>query len=176
MKAIKLIILLALLANTAMAQAYKMVIRPIDENELIFIEERTNTRTHSPLLKLDGTPHPGWQTFGFKNIGGYGPDYRAIKEVLTTQQIAMLAIRGKSMTIGFIFDLSGKVTEVCFVFDQDEYNVITQVISLDQFYQIAQKVKQYKRFTITEPPQDLDVQWLNAMGFIYFDKVRDWRP
>ena len=176
MKTIKFLMLFALIANTAWAQAYKMAIRPIDENELIYVEEKTNARTNRPLLKLDGTPHPGWQTFGFKGIGGYDPLYRAIKEVLTTQQIAVLAIKGEMLDIVSIFDLNGKVTEVCFRFYQENYNEVTKVITLDQFYQIAQKVKQYLKFTITEPPQDLDVQWLGGAAFIYFDKVRDWRP
>lgn len=182
MKTIKILMILLFIAVPSYGQNENKMKAYQNGDNFHFVEEITNTRTHSPLLKKDGTPHPGWRKFGFKSIGGYTSVYRAIKEVLTSEQINTLVSRGKEMDVCCIFDLNGNVIEVAFSFyPASDYSAFASVITLEQFYEIAQKVKVYDKIIITEydgdnDEEDVDVQWLRGIAMIDFKKVRDWQP
>lgn len=177
MKTIKIITALLLLSFTAYAQNGDKMRKLQDQYGFVTIEEKTNFRSlESSYFKRDGTPYPRWQSFGFKAIYGNDPVYRAFKEVLTTSQINLLVATGKEMGVSTIFNIEGNVLEVIFLFSDEEYNAVSSIISMDNFYNIAQQVKQYDKYEILEDdPEDLDVQWISGFFFFKFDKVRDWK-
>ncbi len=175
MKTIKITILLLMICSYAYAQNEVRMVKTTDEIDgSIYLQEESNFRVNTPILHLDGTPYPAWQDFGFENIGGFEPIYRSIGEVLDIAKIANLVRSGRQLYVISIFNLDGDVLEVAFCFSNEEVcSQIRQLITDQEFYRIAQKLKQYEKYSITS--DNTDIQWLAAFGPVDFRKVRDWK-
>lgn len=174
MKTIKITILLLMIGSYAYAQDTVRMVKTTNESDRVHFQEAGNFRVNSPILHLDGTPYPDWQDFGFENIGGFEPTYRSIGEVLDIEKIGLVAGLGIKMYVISIFNLEGDVLEVAFSFsDEEAFSQVRQHITDQEFYRIAQKAKQYKKYRITS--ENTDIQWLAAFGPVDFVKVFQWK-
>ncbi len=174
MKTIKITLVLLMIGSYAYAQDTVRMVKTTDELEFVHLQEESNFRTNSPLLHLDGTPYPAWHEFGFEPIDGLEPTYRAIGEVLDTDQIVNLVRSRIEIYVDSIFNLAGNVLEVAFCFgNDDECAQIREYITDQEFYRIAQNMKQYDKYRITS--DNTDVQWLGASCPIDFIEVLRWK-